>query len=100
MTAYNTIMLSEAFRKYHEGDSITDDEIVEIIRFLEPIDRDGWVLDSRFTFFINEVREIVARLRGFMNSRMMNGRWHPTEDIKKPQFLEPKEMKESDTWKN
>lgn len=83
----DTILLREAFRKYHDGDSISDDEIVEILRFLEPIDRDGWVLDSRFTFFVNEIREIVNRVRGYMNSRVVNGRWHPTNDIQKPQFL-------------
>jgi hypothetical protein len=87
---FDTLMLREAFRKYHDGDSISDDELIEILRFLEPIDRDGWVLDSRFTFFVTEIREIVTRLRGYMNSRIVHGRWHPTKDIRKPQFLEPK----------
>lgn len=84
---FDTMMLSEAFRKYHAGEHISDDEIVEILRFLEPIERDGWVLDSRFALFVVEIREISQRIRGFMSTRVGNGRWQPTRDIENPKFL-------------
>jgi hypothetical protein len=84
-----SFFLAEAFRKYNNGDSISDDEIVEILKFLEPVARDGWTLDARFTFFVEEIREIVTRLQGYMNIRIAGGRWHPTRDIQRPKFLEP-----------
>jgi hypothetical protein len=82
-----SFFLAEAFRKYNNGDSISDDEIVEMLKFLEPVARDGWTLDARFTFFVEEI--IVTRLQGYMNIRIAGGRWHPTRDIQRPKFLEP-----------
>lgn len=88
MPMSNPYAVAEAFRKYHHGDNLTDDEIVEMMTFLEPIEHDGWVLDARFTFFVTEIREIVTRLRGFMNVRISNGRWRPTRDFERPKFLQ------------
>lgn len=84
MQDFDQQMLAIAFRKYHAGESIADDEILEMIRYLEPMEVYGWVLDSRFSLFLREIREITSRLRGFMSSRIQNGRWNPTTN---PKFM-------------
>jgi hypothetical protein len=86
----DALMLREGFRKYHSGETVSDDEIIEILRFLEPMERDGWVLDSRFTFFVNEIRTITTSLRGFQQQRITQGRWNPQKD--QPAFLRPREL--------
>lgn len=84
---FDTDLMRDAFKKYHAGETLSDDDIIEIIKLLEPIEQHGWVLDSRFTFFVTEIREMCSRLRGYQSVRIANGSWKPTRDIEQPKFL-------------
>jgi hypothetical protein len=90
INVHESMVLREGLRKYTMGETVTDDELVEILRFLEPMERDGWVLDSRFTFFVDELRKIGSTLRGYQQQRITQGRWNPKQD--QPAFLHRKEQ--------
>lgn len=89
-TIFDTELLRGAYHKLSRGDKLSDDEITETLRFLQPMEMFGWAMDSRYTFFLTEIRHTCNKLREWQSARVADGSWNPTRDIKNPKFLQPK----------
>jgi hypothetical protein len=87
---FDAMMLREALSKFHQGDRLSDDEILEVLRYIQPIEFCGWVLGERNALFVADVQNIARSLRGFQNSRVNSGTWRPTRDIPNPKFMQTK----------
>jgi hypothetical protein len=85
---FDAELIRSAYQKLNRGDKLTDDEIVETLRFLAPMEQYGWAMDSRYTFFLSEVRSTANKLREWQSSRVAYGEWSPSMEIKNPRFLQ------------